>query len=83
MMNFGVEFVFQEKEEVTQTQITAVPFSVKTLWCSIEVSHAQFLGQNVVDGLVIQIQLTTDHSDCQTSIRPHDSPHFGHIFFHF
>ena len=23
--------------------------------------HAQFLGQNVVDGLVIQIQLSTDH----------------------
>ena len=26
--------------------------------------HAQFLGQNVVDGLVIQIQLTADYSDC-------------------
>jgi len=23
------------------------------------------------------------HSDCQMSIRPHDSPHFGHIFVHF
>jgi hypothetical protein len=45
--------------------------------------HAQFLGQNVVDGLVIQIQHTTDHSDCETSIIPHDSPHFGHIFFCF
>jgi hypothetical protein len=45
--------------------------------------HAQFLGQNSVDGLVIQIQLTTDHSDCQTSIRSHDSAHFGHIFFLF
>ena len=45
--------------------------------------HAQFLGQNVVNSLMIQIQLTTDHSDCQTSIRPHESPHFGHIFIHF
>ena len=45
--------------------------------------HAQFLGQNVVDGLMIQIQLTTDHSDCQTSIKPHESPHFGHIFVRF
>jgi hypothetical protein len=45
--------------------------------------HAQFLGQNVVDGLVIQIQLTTDHSDGPTLIRPHDSLHFGHIFFSF
>ena len=35
--------------------------------------HAQFLGQNVVDGLRIQIQLTTDHSDCQTSIRHHET----------
>jgi len=26
--------------------------------------YAQFLGQNVVDSLVIQIELTTDHSDC-------------------
>ena len=33
--------------------------------------HAKFLGQNVVDGSVMQIQRTTDHSDCQTSIRPH------------
>jgi len=45
--------------------------------------HAQFLSQNVVDGLVIQIQLTTDHSDCQTSIRHQDSHHFGHIFARF
>jgi hypothetical protein len=30
--------------------------------------HAQFLGQKVVDGLLIQIQLTTDRYDCQTSI---------------
>jgi hypothetical protein len=45
--------------------------------------HAHFLGQNVMDGLVIQIHLTTDHSDCQTSIRPHNSPHFGHIFLRF
>jgi hypothetical protein len=45
--------------------------------------HAQFLGQNVVDGLVIQIQLTADHCDRQMSIRPHESPHFGHIFFRF
>jgi hypothetical protein len=45
--------------------------------------HAQFLGQNVVDGLVIEIQFTTDHSDCQTSIRPQESPHFGHIFLRF
>jgi len=45
--------------------------------------HAQFLGQNVLDGLVIQIQLTTDHSDCQTSIRSHQSTHFCHIFLRF
>ena len=31
--------------------------------------HAQFLGQNVVDGLVIQIQLTADHCDCQSDLR--------------
>jgi hypothetical protein len=37
--------------------------------------HAQFLGQNVMDSMVIQIQLTTNHCDCQMSIRPHDSPH--------
>jgi hypothetical protein len=45
--------------------------------------HAQFLDQNVVDSLVIQIQLTTDNCDCQMSIRLHDSPHVGHIFFCF
>jgi hypothetical protein len=39
--------------------------------------HAKFLGQNVVDGLLIQIQLTTDHCDCQMSIRLHDSLHVG------
>jgi hypothetical protein len=44
--------------------------------------HAQFLGQNVVDNLVIQIQFTTIHFDCQTLIRLHESPHVGHIFFH-
>jgi hypothetical protein len=44
--------------------------------------HAHLLGQNVVDGLVIEIQLTTDNCDRQMSIRPHESPHFGHIFFH-
>ena len=45
--------------------------------------QAQFLSQNVVDGSVIQIQLITDHSDCQTSIRPNESPHVGHIFVRF
>jgi len=45
--------------------------------------HAQFEGQNFVDGLAIQIQHTTDHSDCQTSIRPYEIPHFGHIFVRF
>jgi len=45
--------------------------------------HAQFEGKNFVDGLAIQIQHTTDHSDCQTSIRPHEFPHFGHIFVRF
>jgi hypothetical protein len=34
----------------------------------------------VVDGLAIQIQHTTDHCDCQMSIKPHEIPHFGHIF---
>jgi hypothetical protein len=47
-----------------------------------ECPHAQFLGQNV-NGLVIQIQQTTDHCDCQKSIRPHESPHFGHIYLPF
>ena len=42
--------------------------------------HTQFEGQNFVDGLAIQIQHTTDNSDCQTSIKPHEIPHFGHIF---
>ena len=41
--------------------------------------RAQLLDQNV-NSLAIQIQLTTNHSDCQTLIRPHDSPQFGHIF---
>jgi hypothetical protein len=45
--------------------------------------HAQFERQNFVDGLAIQIQHTTDHSDRQTSIRPHEIPHFGHIFVRF
>jgi hypothetical protein len=45
--------------------------------------HAQFEGQNFVDGLTIQIQHTTNHSDCQTSIRPHEIPHFDHIFIRF
>jgi hypothetical protein len=45
--------------------------------------HAHFLSQNVVDSLVIQIQLPTDHPDCQTSIILHDSPHVIHIFFRF
>ena len=45
--------------------------------------HAQSLGQNIVDSLVIQIPPTTDHSDCQTSIRSHESPHFCHIFVRF
>ena len=46
-------------------------------------SAYKFEGQNFVDGLVIQIQHTTDHSDCQTLIRPHEIPPFGHIFFRF
>ena len=37
----------------------------------------------VVDGLEIQIQHTTGHSDCQTLIRRHEIPHFGHIFVRF
>ena len=45
--------------------------------------HAQFKGQNFVGGLAIQIQHTTDHSDCQTSIRSHEILHFGHIFVRF
>ena len=44
---------------------------------------AQFLGQNALNCLAIQNQLTTDHSDCKTSIRQHDSPYIGHIFFRF
>ena len=45
--------------------------------------HAQFEGQNFMDGLAIQIQHTTGHAACQTSIRPHEIPHFGHIFVRF
>ena len=45
--------------------------------------RAKFLGQNVVDSFVSQIQLTTDHSDYQTSIGHQDSTHFGHIFVRF
>jgi hypothetical protein len=45
--------------------------------------HGKFVGQNVVDGLVIQIQLTTNHCDCQMSIKLHESPHVGHVFFRF
>jgi hypothetical protein len=37
--------------------------------------HAQFEGLNFVDGLAIQIQHTTDHSDCQMSIRPYEILH--------
>jgi len=37
------------------------------------IPHAHSLGQNVVDGFVTKIQLTTDHYACQTSIRPHES----------
>jgi hypothetical protein len=39
--------------------------------------HAKFLGQNIVDGLVIQIQLTTNHCGCQMSIRIYESLHVG------
>jgi len=42
--------------------------------------HTQFEGQYFVDSLAIQIQHTTNHSDRQTLIRPHETPHFGHIF---
>ena len=45
--------------------------------------HAQFEGQNFMDDLAIQIRHTTDHSDCQTSIRPPEIPHFVHIFVRF
>jgi len=60
-------------------------FIGENLWDQLGTNflHAQFQGQNFVDGLAIQIQHTTDHSDCQTSIRPHEIPHFGHIFVRF
>jgi len=50
---------------------------VRNFWDQLGTNflRTHFLGQNVVDGLVIQIHLTTDHSDCQTSIRPHENPH--------
>jgi hypothetical protein len=35
--------------------------------------HAQFLGQNAVNDLLIQIQLTIHHCDSQTRIRPHEN----------
>ena len=53
-------------------------------WCTIQVSAISgrtrwtlffWFVQGPHDG--------TDHSDCQTSIRSHESPHFGHIFFRF
>jgi hypothetical protein len=45
--------------------------------------HAHFLSHNVMDGLVIKIQLPTDHCDCHMSIRLHESPQVGHNFFCF
>ena len=60
-------------------------FICENLWDQLGTNflHAQFECQNFVDGLAIQIQHTTDHSGCQTSIRPHEIPHFGHVFFRF
>jgi hypothetical protein len=43
--------------------------------------HAQFEGQNFVDVSAIQIQHY--RLFCQTSIRPHEIPHFDHIFIRF
>jgi hypothetical protein len=80
-------FVIFDAFKKVQAQIPSV-FLLnigETFWNQLGTNflHAQFEGQNFVDGLAIQILLTTDHSDCQTSIRPHEIPHFCHIFFHF
>jgi hypothetical protein len=72
-----------------------MPFLVKTSFKEMAVTDSVVVMQhpsvrmpnssvkNAVNGFVIQIQLTADHCDCQKSIRPHDSPHFGHIFLRF
>jgi hypothetical protein len=76
-------FVIFDAFKKVQEQIRSVflLFVGEDFWDHLDTNfqHAQFFGQNVVDGLTIQIQLTTDHSDCQMSIRPYESPHFGHF----
>ena len=94
-LSFGVRIVFENPRFITcyvmfekllsfsmrsrKSRHTFLRFS----FCSLVGIFRTSLAQIFVDGLAIQIQHTTDHSDCQTSIRPHEIPHFGHIFVHF
>ena len=80
-------FVIFDAFKQVQAHIPSVflLFSGENFWDQLGTNflHAQFKGQNFVDSLAIQIQHATDHSDCQTPIRPHEIPHFGHIFVRF
>ena len=84
---FEKMFVIFDAFRKVQAQIPSVflLFIGKNFWDQLDTNflHAQLEGQNFVDGLAIQIQHTTDHSDCQASIRPHEIPHFVHIFVRF
>jgi len=77
-------FVISDAFKKVQAHIPSVflLFIGENFWDQLGTNflHAQFEEQNFVDGLAIRSQHTTDHSDCQTSIRPHEIPHFGHIF---
>ena len=87
VMTFEKKIVIFDAFKKVQAHIPSgfLLFNGENFWDQLGTNflHAQFEGQNFVDGLAIQIQHTTDHSDCQTSIRPHEIPHFGHIFVRF
>ena len=80
-------FVFFDAFKKVQAHFlsTFLLFIAENFWDQLGTNflHAQFEGQSFMDSLAIQIQHTTDHSDCQTSITPHEIPHFGHIFVRF
>jgi hypothetical protein len=69
--NFVIFYAFQK----VQTHIPSdfLLFTGEVFWNQLCTNflHAKFLSQNVMDGLVIKIQLTTDLSDYQMFIRPH------------
>jgi hypothetical protein len=87
MTRLKKNFVIFDAFKKVKAQIPSVflLFVVEDFWDQLGTNFQrdQLFGQNVVDRFVIQIQLTTDHSDCQTSIRPHESHRFGHIFVRF